>query len=373
MMSFNHKGKFQTSPFSKQYKLEFAIMVVLLKGSIMHEKISIIGAGSWGTALAIHLAGNFRQISLWVYEKELCETMTNSRDNAWFLPGHLLPKNIHPTSSLQNAVEGQSLILLVVPTHVIRQTVTQIKPFIAKDCLIICASKGIENDTLFTSHQIIQDVLGANLSTATVSGPTFAKEVAEGVPSALLASAANMETARRVQELFTTDKMKVFANDDLMGVEIGGALKNVIAIATGICDGLNLGFNTRAALITRGLVEISRIGTTLGAKLETFYGLTGLGDLVLTCTGDLSRNRQLGIQLGQGKSLQEITQNMKMVAEGVLTVKSAYSLIKKLNVQAAIMEETYRVLHENKSPGQALKDLIKVEISTEFAGIKGLE
>ncbi|MBC8285256.1 MAG: NAD(P)-dependent glycerol-3-phosphate dehydrogenase [Nitrospinae bacterium] len=337
----------------------------------MHEKISIIGAGSWGTALAIHLAGNFNQISLWVYEKELCDTMTRTRENAWFLPGHSLPKNIHPTSSLQSAVEGQSLILLVVPTHVIRQILSQLKPFIAKDCLVISASKGIENDTLLTGHQIIQDVLGVN--TATISGPTFAKEVAEGVPSALLASAENLETAKRVQGLFTTDKMKVFANNDLVGVEIGGALKNVIAIATGISDGLGLGFNTRAALITRGLVEISRIGTKLGARPETFYGLTGLGDLVLTCTGDLSRNRQLGIQLGQGKSLKEITANMKMVAEGVLTVKSAHSLIKKFNVQASIMEETYLVLHENKSPSQALKDLMKVEISTEFAGIKGLE
>ena len=339
----------------------------------MHEKISIIGAGSWGTALAIHLAGNFGQISLWVYEKELCETITRTRDNAWFLPGYPLPKNIHPTSSLQSAVQGQSLILLVVPTHVIRQTLSQIKPFIEKDCLVISASKGIENDTLFTGHQITQDVLGPNTHTATISGPTFAKEIAEGVPSALLASAKNLETARLVQELFTTDKMKVFANDDLVGVEIGGALKNVIAIATGISDGLGLGYNTRAALITRGLVEISRIGTELGAKSETFYGLTGLGDLVLTCTGDFSRNRQLGIQLGQGKSLKKITENMKMVAEGVLTVKSAYSLIKKFNVQAAIMEETYRVLYENKSPSQALKDLMKVKISTEFAGIKGFE
>ncbi len=371
--SFNHKGQCQTSHFSKQYNVEFAIMLILLKGHNMHEKISIIGAGSWGTALAIHLAGSFHQISLWVYEKELCDTILRTRDNAWFLPGHPLPTNINPTTSLQSAVEGQSLILLVVPTHVIRQTLSQVKPFIEKDCLVISASKGIENDTLFTSHQITQDVLGPNTSTATISGPTFAREVAEGVPSALLASAENLETARQVQELFTNDKMKVFANNDLVGVEIGGALKNVIAIATGISDGLGLGYNTRAALITRGLVEISRIGTELGAKPETFYGLTGLGDLVLTCTGDLSRNRQLGIQLGQGKSLKEITESMKMVAEGVLTVKSAYSLIRKFNVQAAIMEETYRVLHENKCPSQALKDLMQVEISTEFAGIKGLE
>ena len=337
----------------------------------MHKQISIIGAGSWGTALAIHLANNFRQISLWVYEKELCASMTRTRENAWFLPGHPLPENIHPTSSLQYAVKEQSLILLVVPTHVLRQTLFQIKPYISKDCLIISASKGIENETLLTGHQIIKDIL--DISSATISGPTFAKEVAKGIPSALLASAENLETAKQVQELFTTEKMKVFANNDLIGVEIGGALKNVIAIATGISDGLGLGLNTRAALITRGLVEISRIGTKLGAKPETFYGLTGLGDLVLTCTGDLSRNRQLGIQLGKGKTLKEITENMKMVAEGVLTVKSAYSMIKKFNVHAAIMEETYSVLHENKPPEQALKDLMKVEISTEFAGIKGFE
>ena len=337
----------------------------------MHKRISIIGAGSWGTALAIHLANNFSQISLWVYEKELCAYMTRTRENAWFLPGYPLPENIHPTSSLQYAVKEQSLILLVVPTHVIRQTLFQIKPYISKDCLIISASKGIENETLLTGHQIIKDIL--DISSATISGPTFAKEVAKGVPSALLASAEKLETAKQVQELFTTEKMKVFANNDLIGVEIGGALKNVIAIATGISDGLGLGFNTRAALITRGLVEISRIGTKLGAKPETFYGLTGLGDLVLTCTGDLSRNRQLGIQLGKGKTLKEITAEMKMVAEGVLTVKSAYSMIKKFNVQAAIMEETYSVLHENKPPGQALKDLMKVEISTEFSGIKGFE
>jgi glycerol-3-phosphate dehydrogenase (NAD(P)+) len=336
----------------------------------MHEKISIIGAGSWGTALAIHLTNKFEQISLWVYEKDLCRTLTQSRENSWFLPGHPLPNNIHPTSSIQEAVEQQSIILLVVPTHVIRQTLSQIKPFLPKDCLLICASKGIENDKLFTTHQIFQDVLNSNYSLATISGPTFAKEVASGVPSAIVASAETLETACRVQEIFSTDSMKVFTNTDLIGAEIGGALKNVIAIATGICDGLGLGFNTRAALITRGLVEISRIGTELGARPETFYGLTGLGDLVLTCTGDLSRNRQLGIQLGKGKSLEEITENMKMVAEGVLTVKSAYSLIKKFNVKAAIMEETYRVLHENKSPDQALKDLMNMEISTEFSGIK---
>ena len=337
----------------------------------MHKQISIIGAGSWGTALAVHLAHNFSKIFLWVYEKELCKSIVSTGENTWFLPGQLLPNNIYPTSSLQDVVKDQSVIILVVPTHVMRETLLKIKPYISKNCLVINASKGIENDTLLTGHQIIQETLG--ISAATISGPTFAKEVAKGVPSALLASARNLDTAIKVQRIFTTDKMKVFTNNDLVGAEIGGALKNVIAIATGISDGLGLGFNTRAALITRGLVEISRIGTKLGAKPETFYGMTGLGDLVLTCTGELSRNRQLGIQLGKGKNLEEITKNMKMVAEGVLTLKSAYSLINKFSIQAAIIKETYCVLHENKSCVQALNDLMKVEISTEFAGIQGLE
>ena len=338
----------------------------------MYEKISIIGAGSWGTALALHLAGKFGQLSLWVYENDLFDILSRSRENTWFLPGYNLPENIYPTTSLQSAVQGQSLILLVLPTHAIRQILSKIKPYILKDCLLISASKGIENDSLLTSHQIIRNVLKTNNPTGIISGPTFAREVASGVPSALVASSETLETAKKVQDIFTTDNMKVFTNSDLLGVEIGGALKNVIAIATGICDGLGLGNNTRAALITRGLVEISRIGTELGARPETFYGLAGLGDLVLTCTGDLSRNRQLGIQLGKGKTLKEITENSKMVVEGVLTVKSTFSLIKRLSVQAAIMEETYRVLHESKSPSQALKDLMRVEISTEFLGIKGL-
>ncbi len=337
-----------------------------------YKKIAIVGAGGWGTALSLHLAEKFDHVSLWVYETELCQIIQKERENKWFLPGFPLPGNIFPDPSLEKVVRGQSIILVVVPTPTLRNIMVQLKPIIEPHSLIISASKGIENDSLATCHQIIQDSLNFPCRIAAISGPTFAKEVAGEVPSALLASSESIETAEMVQDIFATENMKVFTSTDIIGVEIGGALKNVIAIATGICDGLKLGFNTRAALITRGLVEISRIGTALGAKPETFYGLSGLGDLVLTCTGDLSRNRQLGIQLAQGKSLEEITKDMKMVAEGVSTVKSAYKLIQKLDIQASIMEETYKVLHENKSPQQALKDLMKVEISTEFSGIKGL-
>jgi glycerol-3-phosphate dehydrogenase (NAD(P)+) len=336
------------------------------------KKIAIIGAGSWGTALSLHLAEKTEQISLWVYEKELCNIILKERENKWFLPGFSLPENINPNNSIESVIRDHSIILMVTPTPSLRDIMSQLKPFIQPESLIINASKGLENDSLSTCHKIIKDSLNITCDVATISGPTFAKEVAAKVPSALLACSESENTAKRVQDIFSSKYVKVFTSTDILGVEIGGALKNVIAIATGISDGLKLGFNTRAALITRGLVEITRIGTELGAKPETFYGLSGLGDLVLTCTGDLSRNRKLGIQLGEGKSLKEITKNMRMVVEGVSTVKSAYKLIQKLNIQASVMQETYKVLHENKAPEKALEDLMKIEISTEFSGIKGL-
>lgn len=337
------------------------------------NSIAIIGAGSWGTALAIHLAERFEQVSLWVYENDLCEIIKKERENKWYLPGFRLPENIAPGNSLESVINEQPVVVMVVPTHALREIASKLKPFVKADTLIINASKGIENDSLVTCHKIIEDCIKAPLKLATISGPTFAKEVAAQIPSAILAASKSLKTAKSVQEIFSSKNLMVFTSEDIIGVEIGGALKNVIAIATGICDGLGLGSNTRAALITRGLVEIARIGTELGAKPETFYGLSGLGDLVLTCNGDLSRNRKLGIQLGQGKSLTEITNNMRMIAEGVSTVKSSHKLIRKLNIQASILEETFKVLHENKPPENALEDLMKVEISNEFSGVKGIE
>ncbi|GJL78166.1 MAG: glycerol-3-phosphate dehydrogenase [NAD(P)+] [Nitrospinaceae bacterium] len=337
------------------------------------NNLGVIGAGSWGTALSLLLAEKGYSFPLWVYEEDLCETMKSKRENSVFLPGFPLSQNIHPTCSLKEAVEGRSILVLVVPTHVMRQTIKSIKPFLQPGCLIINASKGIENETLCTIHQILEEELEGTHVCAAISGPTFAKEIAEGLPSALVAAADTLETAERVQEIFSTPKMKVFTSTDSLGVEIGGALKNVIAIATGICDGMKLGYNPRAALITRGLVEITRIGTAQGARPETFSGLSGIGDLVLTCTGDLSRNRNVGIQLGQGQKLSDITKNMKMVAEGILTVKSAFALKNKFNIQAAVIEETYRVLYDDKPPQKAVEDLMSVEIDTEFSGVRGLE
>lgn len=337
------------------------------------ENIAVIGAGAWGTALSLLLAEKGHSFPLWVYEEDLSETMKAKRENTLFLPGFTLPNNIQPTSSLQQAVENKSAILLVVPTHVMRATIKSIKPFLKPDCLIINASKGIENETLCTVQQILQQELDKDHQFAVISGPTFAKEIAEGHPSALVAAGDTFETAERVKHIISTPKLKVFTSDDPLGVQIGGALKNVIAISTGICDGMDLGYNPRAALISRGLIEITRIGTAQNAKPETFLGLSGMGDLVLTCTGDLSRNRQVGIQLGKGKTLAEITKNMKVVAEGIRTVKSAHELKNKLNIKASIIEETYQIIYENKSPKKALEDLMKVEIDTEFAGVKGLK
>ena len=335
--------------------------------------IGVIGAGSWGTALSLLLAGKGHRVDLWVYEEDLCDIMSKERENRVYLPGFQLSDSIHPSSSLQKVVANKKIVLVVVPTHVLRSTLNLMKPYIDPDCLIVNASKGIENESLLPIHKIMQEMLPSLDSLAVLSGPTFAKEVAQGNPSAIVAAARKQETAESVQDLFNTDKLKVFTSTDLMGVEIGGALKNVIAIATGISDGLQLGFNTRAALINRGLVEITRIGTAMGAKPETFSGLSGMGDLVLTCTGDLSRNRAVGLKLGQGLKLDEITASMKMVAEGVRTVTSAYQLKNKFDIQASIIEETYRVLHEGKAPQAAMRDLMSVETTSEFTGIKGLE
>jgi glycerol-3-phosphate dehydrogenase (NAD(P)+) len=335
--------------------------------------IGVIGAGSWGTALSILLARKSIPIDLWVYENDLCQQIKDTKENKLFLPGYKIPENITPTNSIENAIAGKKVILLVAPTHVVRQTLISIRDVIEPNCIIINASKGIENDSLSTSHQIMQEILTKPFIPAILSGPTFAKEIAEGAPSCAVAAANEQENADIVKNIFSSPEFKVFTSTDIIGVELGGALKNVMAIATGISDGLQLGFNSRAALITRGLVEITRIGVAMGARPETFSGLSGVGDLVLTCTGDLSRNRAVGIKIGQGQSLKEITANMTMVAEGVRTVKSAYELITKLNIKAAIIDETYQMLYEEKSPKQALKDLMMVEVSSEFLGVKGLQ
>ena len=336
------------------------------------KSISVVGAGSWGTALSVLLAKKGYKVSLWVYEKNLCEQIKEKKENSLFLPGFNIPELIYPTNSLEEAIGQNDIILLVVPTYFVRSIANELAPLLNSNSLIINAGKGIEIDSLCTIRQILEQTLPGTCQLATLSGPTFALETARGAPSAIVAAAETEKIAQRIQSIFSCQSLKVFTSNDPIGVEIGGALKNIMAIATGISDGLEIGYNARAALITRGLVEITRIGTALGAKSETFSGLSGLGDLVLTCTGELSRNRQVGLRIGQGEKLHEIMHNMKVAVEGVLTVKSAYVLKSKLNIQASIIEETYKVLYESKSPHQALEDLMQVEITSEFAGIKGM-
>ncbi len=339
----------------------------------MKSEIAIIGAGSWGTALSIHLGNKGLPLDLWVYEKDLAESMQTSRENTQFLPGFILPDTVAPVDDLKSAVKGKRVLVLVTPSHILGSLARQLSPHLDANTLIVNASKGLEEEILLPPSQVIKRELGDKAILATLSGPTFAKEVARQVPSTIVVASENSKAAQQAQDLFATETLRVFTSDDVIGVEVGGALKNVIAIAAGICDGLGLGHNTRAGLITRGLVEISRIGTAMGARPETFYGLSGLGDLVLTCTGDLSRNRSVGIKLGQGDKLEDIIKNMQMVAEGIKTVKSAFALKEKFGIQASIIEQTYRVLYENKEPRQALADLMKVEISSEFSGVRGLD
>lgn len=334
-----------------------------------NKRISVIGAGSWGTALSLLLVKNGYEVDLWVYEKNLCNEIRNKRENSIFLPGFRIPESIHPINSLKDAIKSNNIILLVVPSQFARKIANNLAPLLNPDSMIINASKGIENNSLCTIRQILEQILPDTCHLATLSGPTFAFEVASEVPSAIVAAAKTNIQAERIKKIFSCPYLKVFTSNDPIGVELGGALKNVIAIATGISDGLQIGHNARAALITRGLVEITRIGTALGARSETFSGLSGLGDLVLTCTGELSRNRKVGLRIGQGEKVETIIKSMKNIAEGVLTVKSAYALKLKLNVQASVIEETYKILYESKSPRQAVEELMRVKVTSEFAGV----
>jgi glycerol-3-phosphate dehydrogenase (NAD(P)+) len=329
--------------------------------------IGVIGAGSWGTTLADLLAGKGFAVTLWAYEKDLVERMKSGRENDLYLSGVVLAENLSFTADLTEAVAGKELLVLVPPSQVMRQVVSRAVPHIAPETVIVSASKGIENDTLKTMSEVLDELLAPDLNRrlAFLSGPSFAREVAAGMPTAVAAAAADPEIARKVQEIFSTESFRVYTNDDVIGVELGGALKNVIALAAGVSDGLGFGYNTRAALITRGLAEMTRIGMAMGANPATFSGLAGMGDLVLTCTGDLSRNRTVGIELGRGKSLEDILSGMNMVAEGVKTTLSTFQLAQKLRVEAPIVEQMYHILYQGKEARRAVTDLMLRELKPE--------
>ncbi len=331
------------------------------------QSIAIIGAGSWGTALALLLAEKGLEVRLWVHGKETYEKIMHYRENVFYLPGVKLPENILPTRSLSAALKGQKIILMVVPSHIFREILTQMKPYLEKDCLLISATKGIENESLLTMSGVTKDVLKEiSFQYAVLSGPSFAKEVAAKLPTAVTVASADKDVAALVQRLFSTAYFRVYTHSDVLGVELGGSLKNVMAIAAGICDGLGLGANARAALITRGLVEMSRLGQRLGAHPQTFAGLSGLGDLVLTCTSTLSRNYTVGRRLGKGERITDILNSMRMVAEGVKTSKAAYRLAQREETEMPIVSKVYEILYQEKSPLDGLKELLSRTPKPEF-------
>ena len=331
------------------------------------ERIAVIGGGSWGTALANRLAVNGHDVCLWAYEAELVREINESHTNSLFLPGIGLHPSLGCSGSLQETVAGCGMILLVTPVQVMRGVLKQMVGHIEAGAIIANASKGIELETLRTVSQICAELLPAELTGRFValSGPTFAKEVAQGLPSLIVAASRDEAAARRVQAAFSCPCLRVYTNPDVIGVELGGAVKNVIAIAAGICDGLGFGHNARAALITRGLAEMNRLGQAMGADAATFAGLAGMGDLVLTCTGDLSRNRTVGFKLGQGMVLADILAEMRMVAEGVKSAESVYNLSRKLGVEMPIVEQTYRILHEDKPAREAVTELMARGLKAE--------
>lgn len=309
------------------------------------KKVSIIGSGSWGTANAISLASKGIDVKLWVRNNELLDIINEKRENSTYLPGATLPSNIMATNDLEYCCKDSEIIVLGTPSHAVRDTIENIERYLKKDQYIVNLAKGIENDSLCRMSEIIEEYLPEN-PIAVLSGPNHAEEVAKDMPSATVVSSKYKRVAEFIQDTFMTPRFRVYINPDIVGVELGGALKNIIALGAGISDGLGFGDNTKTALMTRGIVEIARLGVAMGARQSTFSGLSGVGDLIVTCTSMHSRNRRAGIAIGQGKTLEEVLKSTKMVIEGVRTTKSAYHLAKKFSIEMPITQEIYEVLYE---------------------------
>lgn len=327
-------------------------------------KLAIIGGGSWGTALAMVLAPRFELVTLWVYEADLAERMARSRENDIFLPGFRLPDSVQITTELTTALDSAEIVLGVMPSHHARGLYAAMLPDLNASMILVSATKGLEQASLLRMSEVIGQVVPTP-RVAVLSGPTFAREVAAGNPTAVVVASSAPEVARCVQEAFSGPSFRLYTNADPVGVEVGAALKNVIAIGAGICEGLGLGHNPTAALITRGLAEITRLAIAMGGQAKTLSGLAGLGDLVLTCSGDLSRNRYVGKELGAGKPLAEILGSMRMVAEGVETCASAVALGQKLGVDLPIIQQMHAVMSEGKSPREAVRDLMDRSLKGE--------
>ncbi len=331
-------------------------------------RIGIIGGGSFGTALAKLLAEVDHQVTLWFHSAATAAAVARSHENEAYLPGFRLPETVLPTPELAEAVAGKDLLVAVTPSHVMREVMAAARAHISGEPYVVSASKGIEEESLHRMSEVLLDVLGPRFSgrIAALSGPSFAREVAAGMPTAVTAAAVHRDTAEAVQAAFSAPTFRVYSSTDIVGVELGGAVKNVIAIAAGVSDGLGLGNSSRAALITRGVAEIGRLVAKMGGDPQTVSGLSGVGDMVLTCTGDLSRNRTVGLRIGRGERLQEILQSMKMVAEGVRNSISVYALARRVGAEMPITEQIRLMLHEDKPARQVVGDLMSRQAKPEF-------
>jgi glycerol-3-phosphate dehydrogenase (NAD(P)+) len=339
------------------------------------SRVAIIGAGAWGTGLAIVLGRKkiqplSHEVRLWANEPEVSESIAKTRINERFLPGFVLPESIEATNDLNHALEAAEIVVSVMPSQHCRALFERMAPSLQPETIFVSCTKGLEDGTLLRMTEVIANVLRVRKFTprlAALSGPSFAREVARGDPTAVTVASVDGEVTRAVQQAFNDSRFRVYTNDDVIGVELGGALKNIIAIAAGVCDGLGLGHNSVAALITRGLAEVARLVVACGGRLDTMAGLAGLGDLVLTCTGDLSRNRSVGVELGKGRKLPDIIAAMRgAVAEGVFTTKAAVGLARKKKVEMPITEQMFAILENGKSPQQAIEDLMTRAAKSEI-------
>jgi len=329
--------------------------------------ISVIGAGGWGTTLAILLAARKEDVTLWTERREYFDEMLTRHGNPTFLPGVRLPDSIRITTDLEEAAARREMVVLAVPSQFLRSVLERISPRLLGEAVLVNVAKGIEQTTLMTMSEVLRDVFPGLRPTriVTLSGPSHAEEVSRGIPTAVVAACTELDTARGVQRTFGTRAFRVYVSGDIRGVELGGALKNVIAVGAGISDGVGFGDNTKAAIMTRGMAEIIRLGVALGARQETFSGLSGMGDLIVTCMSRHSRNRYVGEEVGKGRTLGDVLSSMKMVAEGVETTRSAVELARRLSVELPIAAQVYKVLFEGKNPNDATADLMSRDMKEE--------
>ncbi len=333
-------------------------------------KIAVLGAGSWGIALSALLFSNGHKVTLWEFDHKEMTKLLQQREHKQKLPGIVISQKVEITDDLPSAASGVEMLALALPSHTVREVAKKLAELNLADPVIVNLAKGIENDTLCRMSEVLGEELPSNLhdKIVTLSGPSHAEEVARKIPTTVVVGGFKEKFAKKIQQIFMNPYFRVYTNSDIIGVELGGSLKNVIAVAAGICDGMGLGDNSRGALITRGLAEIIRLGEKLGAKRETFAGLSGLGDLVTTCISKYSRNRFVGEQIGKGKTLDQVLKEMAMVAEGIKTTKSAYQLSIKHKVEMPITEQVYKVLFEEKQPKQAIAELMTRDPKSEIWG-----